>query len=158
YAVQTVAARQIEVKSYFCPSRRGPGSGFSVAEDWYVNDATPPPEPQPAEALQSRFSVANNPPGAVGDYAACVGGMRGTPNDPNAQNWFNTNSNGAIIIGTSTPSVSTTSPASTAITWKSNTNIQAIADGTSNTFLVGEKHVPTGMLGRAKVGDGSIYN
>ena len=32
-----------------------------------------------------------------------------------------------------------------------------VVDGTSNTFLVGEKHVPAGMLGRLKVGDGSIY-
>ncbi|MCI0703323.1 MAG: DUF1559 domain-containing protein, partial [Planctomycetia bacterium] len=30
-------------------------------------------------------------------------------------------------------------------------------DGTSNTFLVGEKHVPAGMFGRLKIGDGSIY-
>ena len=36
------------------------------------------------------------------------------------------------------------------------TKLAAITDGTTNTFLVGEKHVPAGMLGRMKVGDGSI--
>ena len=34
----------------------------------------------------------------------------------------------------------------------------SITDGLSNTFLCGEKHVPQGMFGRAKVGDGYIYN
>jgi prepilin-type processing-associated H-X9-DG protein len=158
YAVQNEPARTSEVKSYFCPARRGMGEGLSTAEDWYVNDATPPPDPKPAEALQVRFSRGQNPPGACGDYAACIGDMRGNPNNPNAQNWFNTESNGAIIIGTSTPTVSTTSAPSTVITWKGNTSITGIPDGTSNTFLVGEKHVPTGMLTRSKVGDGSIYN
>ena len=155
---QRTEARQGEVRSYFCPARRSPGQGLSIAENWYVQDATPPPEPQPAEALQARFSAAGNPPGSVGDYAVCVGDMRGTPNNPNAQNWFNTNSNGAIIIGTSVPAVTTTGSPNTPITWKSNTNLPGIPDGTSNTFMVGEKHVPIGMFGRAKVGDGSIYN
>jgi len=42
--------------------------------------------------------------------------------------------------------------------WSSNTALRMITDGTSNTFLAGEKHVPMTMFGRAKVGDGSIYN
>src|SRR5437879_6112425 len=57
YSQQSVIAQQTPVKSYYCPSRRGPG--LSVADNWYVNDATPPPEPKPAEALQYRFSVPN---------------------------------------------------------------------------------------------------
>jgi hypothetical protein len=40
----------------------------------------------------------------------------------------------------------------------SNTNLPTILDGTSNTFLAGEKHVPLGMHGRAKVGDGPLYS
>jgi prepilin-type processing-associated H-X9-DG protein len=155
---QPVAARQGEVKSYFCPSRRGPGEGFSREEDWYVTDKEVPPEPKPAEALQRRFSAAGNPSGAVGDYAACVGDMRGNANNPNAQAWFNTNSNGMIIIGTATPAPNTNGDPNTAVTFKSNTNLPGTPDGTSNTFMIGEKHVPVGMFGRAKVGDGSIYN
>jgi prepilin-type N-terminal cleavage/methylation domain-containing protein/prepilin-type processing-associated H-X9-DG protein len=160
YAQQSVTARQAQVKIYYCPSRRSP-TGLSIAEDWYVNDATPPPDPRPAEALQYRFSVANNPPGALGDYAVCVGDMRGTPNNPNGENWFNALSNGAIIIANATPAPATNPhppPGLVITSFTSNTKISSITDGTSNTFLAGEKHVPVGMLGRAKVGDGPLYS
>ena len=36
--------------------------------------------------------------------------------------------------------------------------LHKILDGSSNTFLAGEKHVPQGMFGRLKVGDGPIYS
>lgn len=38
------------------------------------------------------------------------------------------------------------------------TGVANISDGTSNTFLAGEKHVPDGMFGRVKVGDGPAYS
>jgi len=155
---QPVAARQAEVKSYFCPARRGPGEGLSKLEDLYVTDPGPPPKITAVEPLQPRFSIAQNPEGALGDYAACVGDMRGTPNNPNAQNWFNTSSNGMIIIGTATPAPGTTASPETVISWSSNTNLNNIPDGTSNSLMVGEKHVPVGMHGNVRVGDGSIYN
>jgi prepilin-type N-terminal cleavage/methylation domain-containing protein len=162
YSQQSVVARQTQVPSFYCPSRREP-NGLSIAEDFYVNDASPipPPDPKPAETLQYRFSVANNPPGALGDYAACVGDMRGTPNNPNSENWFNNLSNGAIIIGNATPAPATNPPpaANVVITsYLSNTKLGSIIDGTSNTFLAGEKHVPIGMFGRLKVGDGPTYS
>jgi prepilin-type N-terminal cleavage/methylation domain-containing protein len=164
YSQQTAAARQTPVNIYFCPSRRGPQAGFSVAENFYVHDTNPiaPPgnaNPVAVEALEPRFGAANNLPGALGDYAACIGDMRGSPNNPNAENWFNTSSNGAIIIGNPTPAVSTTSAQTLVLTtWTSNTSFAKILDGSSNTFLAGEKHVPQGMFGRLKVGDGPIYS
>jgi prepilin-type N-terminal cleavage/methylation domain-containing protein/prepilin-type processing-associated H-X9-DG protein len=158
YSQQSVVARQTQVKSYYCPSRRGP-TELSRAEDWYVTDATPPPNVTPTGALQFRFSIPNNPPGALGDYAACVGDMRGAPNNPNQQNWFNTNSNGAIVIANTVPSVATNSPQSLVVTsFRGIVNMAGITDGTSSTFLAGEKHVPQGMFGRAKVGDGPLYS
>ncbi len=162
YVQQSVVAQQSPVKSYYCPSRRGPT--LSTAENWYVNDSCPPPDPKQAgcggEALQPRFSAANNPPGAVGDYAACVGDMRGIANNPNSENWFNISSNGAIIIGNPTPAPSSSPapPAQIVTSFTSNTKISSISDGTSNTFLAGEKHVPVGMFGRLKVGDGPLYS
>jgi prepilin-type processing-associated H-X9-DG protein len=87
--------------------------------------------------------------------------MRGTPNNPNSENWFNSSSNGAIIIANATPAYAT-NPHPTAhlgiASFTSLTNLASITDGTSNTFLAGEKHVPAGMLGRAKVGDGPLYS
>ena len=158
YSQQTAAARQTHVKSYYCPSRRQPGI-FNTAEQFYVTDPTPPPNPVAAESPQFRFGPQNNIPGALGDYAACIGDMRGTPNNPNAQNWFNTASNGAIIIGTPTPAVATNSPQSLVLTsWFFNTRFANLEDGSSNVFLTGEKHVPDGMFGRLKVGDGPIYS
>ena len=157
YSQQTVQARQIQVPSYYCPSRRS--SGLSIAQNFYVTDASPPPAINSAEGLQPRFSTANNASGATGDYAACVGDMRGTPNNPNAQNWFNTNSNGAIIIGTPTPTVATNSPQTLVLTtWSLNVRFNDIRDGSTSTILAGEKHVPNGMFGNLKVGDGPIYS
>ena len=101
YVDQSPTAQQTQVKSYYCPSRRTP-TGLSIAEDWNVSDTTPPPATVPA--TEHRFSAANNPPGALGDYAACVGDMRGTPNDAHGEHWFDTQANGAIIIGNATGS------------------------------------------------------
>src|SRR5262245_20263238 len=61
YVTQLPEAQKAEVKIDFCPSRRGPGQGFSVAEGWQQNDTAPPPEPVVASA-EVRFSAANNPP------------------------------------------------------------------------------------------------
>src|SRR5205814_3200698 len=60
---------------------------------------------------------------------------------------------------TPSPSVSTTSAQSLVVTsWTSNTRMPLVTDGTSNTFLAGEKHIPKGCFGRPKVGDGPFYS
>jgi prepilin-type N-terminal cleavage/methylation domain-containing protein len=146
YFDQADISRLSQVKIYYCPSRRPP-DGISVVEDVNPDDDTPPPE-MGSPPTDPRFLAVNHPAGALGDYAACVGDMRGTPNDPNHQEWPNVKANGAIIRGTPLAGAG----------FRSNTSIASITDGTSNTFLVGEKHVPQGMFGRAKVGDSSTYN
>jgi len=143
--------RQLQVKSYYCPSRRGPGTQPNVSrqEDVIPADATPPPN-FPGPGSDSRFFGTNNPPGALGDYAGCVGsctGMRRRDGTGPAVIWSGIDANGALIQGNLAGTQ-----------WTSNTALRMITDGTSNTFLAGEKHVPIGMFGRAKVGDGSIYN
>jgi prepilin-type N-terminal cleavage/methylation domain-containing protein/prepilin-type processing-associated H-X9-DG protein len=147
YAAQTPFYREQQVKTYYCPSRRGPsGASLHQAEQVYPGDITPPPEFTPTGNADPRFSGTNQMPGALGDYAACLGEY-GFYASPAREIVFGTGANGALIVG----SISNNT------TINSFTNIQNITDGTTNTFFVGEKHIPANMLGRLKVGDGSIY-
>jgi len=148
YASQSVQARQAQVKTFYCPSRRQPM--LSIAENFDSADSTPPPNFSPTGS-QARFSAANNPPGACGDYAASVGDFRGSGNNPNSPQWFAITGNGAIVLATVTSTNGQTQ-------FKSNTRLAMITDGTSNVFLAGEKHVPNKMFGHLKIGDGPLYS
>src|SRR5262245_56076535 len=139
-------ARQFHVKTFYCPSRRGPGT-LSTQEDVRPGDSGPPPN-FTGPFTDARFFGTNSPPGARGDYAGSVGTCNTYPPDSSTTIWSGMNANGALIQG----------DAPVGTSFKGRTSIAAITDGTSNTFLAGEKHVPQGMFGRAKVGDGSIYN
>lgn len=142
------AGRLFQVKSYYCPSRRGPGSdSVSKQEDVIPGDASPPPN-FPGPGTDPRFAGTNNPPGALGDYAGCVGTVNGYPSNLTSIDWASIRANGALIQG----------EAPVGGSFKGLTKFASITDGLSNTFLAGEKHIPQGMFGRAKVGDGSIYN
>jgi len=150
YVAQTPFYREQQVKTYYCPSRRSASSAnLHRPEQVYPADITPPPEFTATGTADPRFAGSNQPPGALGDYAACLGeyGFYGAPP---AELIFSTNGNGALIIG----SITTVNGQPVI---NSFTNMASIIDGTSNTFMAGEKHVPQGMFGRLKVGDGSIY-
>jgi prepilin-type N-terminal cleavage/methylation domain-containing protein len=148
YVQQDNIDRETQVKSYYCPSRRGP-SAASVhrAEQVYPADTSPPPEFTAAGTADPRFSGPNQPPGALGDYAANLGDY-GYLATPPREVWAGAQANGALAQGTLNTSTGHI---------MSNTNFALITDGLSNTFLAGEKHVPVNMFGRLKVGDGSIY-
>jgi prepilin-type N-terminal cleavage/methylation domain-containing protein len=143
------SGRQLQVKSYYCPSRRGPQTNPNVSrqEDVIPADTTPPPN-FPGPGTDPRFAGTNNPPGALGDYAGNVGSCFGWPWSPTSVDWSGIRANGALIQGN----------LMTNGTYTSNTAFRMITDGLSNTFLAGEKHIPIGMFSRAKVGDGSLYN
>jgi prepilin-type N-terminal cleavage/methylation domain-containing protein len=85
-------------------------------------------------------------PGALTDYA-CSSGDRhsygGYLDDKMA--------NGAIIVGNATL------VRGIVTNWRSRTSLSSLTDGTSNTILIGEKHVRPNMLGRA-AGDFAAYN
>jgi prepilin-type N-terminal cleavage/methylation domain-containing protein len=99
-----------------------------------------PYDQQPAAATRNNLKVyfcptrrapgnlysIDTPPGGLSDYAACAG--TGDDDGPNA--------NGAM------PGAQATIDASgRVLSWKGVVTLDKIPDGTSNTFLVGEKHV-----------------
>lgn len=101
----------------------------------------------------SRVERDGEPVGALGDYGVCSGDSGNTFNlsDPNL-------ANGAIIMANPTTGVS-------------QTRFASVADGLSNTLLIGEKNVPIDAFGvyrdqapydntasGEKIGDTCIYN
>ena len=141
------SARAFHVKTYYCPSRGRFGRQLSTQENVRPGDAGPPPD-FTGPFTDARFMGSNNPPGALGDYAGSVGSVDRWPDNTNDISWASIRANGALIQG----------EAPVGTSFQGLTNLAGILDGLSNTFLAGEKHVPVGMFGRAKVGDGSIYN
>jgi prepilin-type N-terminal cleavage/methylation domain-containing protein/prepilin-type processing-associated H-X9-DG protein len=137
YYDQSDAARLTPVKIYFCPSRRGPLTppGRSIVGD--QNDDLPP-------GAGGQQVLGPPTPGALGDYAACIG----TDNNDGVDPFF-----GGAVNG---PFRAATVPAVT---------FGTITDGLSKTFLVGEKHVPFGHFGEGGAltpgqifWDCSVYN
>lgn len=111
YAFHPESTTRRAVPIYFCPSRRRPNEAFSQNE---------------ADGGKS---------GGLSDYAACAGngnndgiGINGVPN---------AEANGAMIGGKWEANAELTR----LLKWQSIVRIATITDGTSNTFLMGEKHV-----------------
>jgi prepilin-type N-terminal cleavage/methylation domain-containing protein len=85
-------------------------------------------------------------PGALTDYACSSGdrrSYRGFLDDKTA--------NGAILVGDAKL------VRGIVTTWRSRTTLRSLSDGTSNTILVGEKHVRPSSFGQA-LGDFAAYN
>lgn len=135
YQSQNPVAVRTSVATYFCPTRRTPNSPPKLS-------VSPADEPDGGGA-----HVA----GGLTDYAACVGDPSGTwdywwgtstagppyPNPANGAFWTSRNwHNGMVVPGHA---------------------FTDITDGLSNTFLVGEKHVPLGQFGDDQW-DNSAYN
>jgi prepilin-type N-terminal cleavage/methylation domain-containing protein len=104
---QIVAARQAQVKTFFCPSRR-------------------------AAPSLSPVTTGSSVTGLPSDYAACTGDTNAAPTS-GAFQLVNSNHMTSVL------------------------RITDITDGTSNTLLIGEKHVQLGKL-NDPITDGMIYS
>ena len=133
YNNQNAVARETPVKAYYCPSRRS-GAGVPVVVDTMDNTTTP----------------AN---GVPADYAACAGDpATGNGNDywwPSAGPLGGCNGVFKMANDWSTTPSGPNRPGS---------RIADITDGTSNTVLIGEKHIPRTQIGTVAGGDGPAYN
>jgi len=141
YHMQPLENPQTQVAAYYCPSRR-----------------SPPQLSQPGQDV--RLGVERV--GALSDYAACVGdGVNG------GEYWdyFNHGANGVFVghddihfgCGGSDPDLLFRGE-------RYYVKMSSITDGTSNTLLIGEKHVPPRGFGYfvapggEAMYDSSIYN
>jgi prepilin-type N-terminal cleavage/methylation domain-containing protein/prepilin-type processing-associated H-X9-DG protein len=129
----TDLARTTTLKVFFCPTRRAP--------------MTSPPEENGTSGEDGNGHLES----ACGDYACCDG-------DGNNRNTMD--ADGAMISPlVLNPNAGDDNPYPARIlSFKSRTNFQKIADGLSNTLLIGEKHVRHGGLGRADNGDDAYYS
>lgn len=109
YSLQSPQAVQATVPIYFCPTRRKPGG------------------------LSTSLSAQ---PGALGDYAACVG----TTGDDNISRGLGPPT-GMFQVGMAGRGI----------------RQQLVSDGMSNTLMIGEKHVKFGQFTKGKW-DCSIYD
>ena len=141
----TNRAREAQVKTFYCPSRRSAPQ-------------TSPPAENVHQAGSANDEDNGGKTGACGDYACCAGDGRrwnGTEWVSNPMN--GTDANGAMIVGKvlAPPNFVWPNPIQS---FASRTNFTSITDGLTNTLLVGEKHVRPDAFGKYATGDDAYYS
>jgi hypothetical protein len=157
YYDQPAEVRAFQVKQYYCPSRRQAPQN-SISGD------------VPSDGVPDR----EHHPGALADYGSAAGD--GSADHP----WDTNKANGALTV----PRL-VKREGNLILEWRGATELMArnegsrdkpkfkilieksvavpgevvpLERGTSQTILLGEKHVPRDRFGEAEVGDGSVYN
>ena len=124
------------IPTYFCPSRRGtPG-------DYSQND------------MNANSSPAR--PGGRSDYAANGGTQDNSADGP----FMNSSVTRAVdpVTGTVYTSNYAAAPQTTQIlSWRGQVTLATISDGTSNTLLIGEKHLNANMIATPDGPDRSVF-
>jgi prepilin-type N-terminal cleavage/methylation domain-containing protein len=149
YANHPENVRTFTIPAYCCPARRSVqdayGDGLAVSsgtKTCYLPCGCPYP---------CQGDTSGNIPGAVGDYGGNHGDMSAGSTGLPTDFYYGGNGNGLII--SSRASCMGDSP----IDWIDRIDVADATDGLSNTFLVGEMHVPLGTLGTSP-GDAFIFN
>jgi len=133
YWSQPAGANELQVKAFYCPSKRAPG-GLSTSRD---------------------DGGGTHVPGALGDYAGNSGSIARYQNTNNVSGWQDwqdsENSNGVIFRAARPATIATP---------RGLCPFGAITDGLSNTALAGEKSLIKANIGigGGNRGDGCIYN
>jgi prepilin-type N-terminal cleavage/methylation domain-containing protein len=139
YYLQPASAQTAAVAVFSCPSRR-PSGNLSIEYDI------------PSNGVPS----TNFYPGTLGDYG-CNGGQYASNPDVDLP----------ACMGAMCYANSTINATGQVVAPQSQTTLLSITDGTSNTLLVGEKHVPIPYMGMSGPvpgltqtgnGDGAIWN
>jgi prepilin-type N-terminal cleavage/methylation domain-containing protein/prepilin-type processing-associated H-X9-DG protein len=133
YWSQPAGANDLQVKSFYCPTKRAPG-GMSTSGD---------------------SGGGSHVPGALGDYAGNSGSIaryQNTGGVSGFQDWQDSENSNGVIFRAARP-VTITNP-------RGLCPFGAITDGLSNTALAGEKSLAKANIGigGGGRGDGSIYN
>ncbi|MCE9530888.1 MAG: DUF1559 domain-containing protein, partial [Planctomycetes bacterium] len=128
YQDQPEDAQQSCVNIFFCPTRRKPPS---------LSDPT---------------ITNHSPTGSTGDYAGCGGSRAGYNGDLDDGDPVNGGANGTMVTAEATI------VQKRVVSWRPRVRYSDITDGTSNTLLIGERHVPRDTMNTKDIGDGSIYD
>lgn len=137
FYVQTAECMQAKVSVYYCPSRRTAGTA-KISEEPQDNQTSPLHRVAPA------------------DYAICTGDSAVNGGDYWQWNGVQAPANGAGILWngkmSTSPAVLLPAPDFKQIPFRE------ITDGTSNTFLYGDKHIYQKQLNNPAYGDGGCFN
>jgi prepilin-type N-terminal cleavage/methylation domain-containing protein len=122
------------IKTYFCPTRRSTPEGFSMNDDTN-NSPTPRPGGR-SDYAANGGSLDNSADGAM--MIATASGVR---------------PDGSVITG----NFAASPPDTRVLSWRGQITIVGISDGTSNTLLVGEKHLTPANIANAAGPDRSVF-
>lgn len=143
YYQQADSVRQMQIPTYYCASRRGPGPNSISKTPLDVPDG----------------SMNPHKAGACSDYAANVGSTGG-------DYWWTIQNNGATVTPSKGPFIIQTNWSNNAYPpLQTGRRIIDVLDGLSSTMFIGEKHIRISKLtvdsdggSSPHKGDGCVYN
>ncbi|WP_013626789.1 DUF1559 family PulG-like putative transporter [Rubinisphaera brasiliensis] len=134
YDQQDDAARSHALPVFLCPERHSADNAHCPEQTIFIS--------APCGCLAGSQQV---PGGAVTDYAANHGDL--SPGSSGTTNDFYWGGRGTGVIISSRPA--TDNAGNLQRDWADKIRFRDITDGTSNTFLIGETHVPLGKLNQS---------